>query len=60
VASSSSRIWCDPIPGVPSVGNIQPYSSLQRSAWAVTARLPQVDAIELTAGQQLSPTWRNV
>jgi hypothetical protein len=60
VASSSSRIWCDPIPGVPSVGNIQPYLSLQRSARAVTARLPEVDAMELTPGQQLSPTWRNL
>jgi len=60
VASSSSRIWCDPIPGVPSVGNIQPYLSLQRSARAVTARLPEVDAMELTLGQRLSPTWRNL
>jgi hypothetical protein len=57
VASSSNRIWCDPIPGVPSVGNVEPYLSLQRLAWAVTARLPEV---ERTPGQLLSPTWRNL
>ncbi len=56
MASSSSRIWCDPIPGVPSVANVQPYLSLQRLAWAVTARLPEVDALELTPGQ----AWRNL
>jgi hypothetical protein len=60
VASSSSRIWCDPIPGVPSVGNVQPFLSLQRLAWAVTARLPEVDPMELTPAQRLSPTWRNL
>jgi hypothetical protein len=60
MASSNDRIWCDPIPGVPSIGNVQPYLSLQRLAWAVTARLPEVDPMDLTAGQRSSPTWRNL